>query len=364
MSTINGTPEYVPKPKSHPRRSAEAHAYALRVRDGTGNLFDTNGSTQNGNSSPRGGVRLPTEEAKRNYAMNKGCMSEMMGGVSKNGDSAHAMPTKTEGFRTAESNKGEAMRTLMGKYGEIDLSDRPIPKLKGEDAQHYAERNHGTLGILFHNYGNENVPDNPPVQRLGHGADENAKKHLGSDMGPLLRMEGEKTVHTTKLQKLHQESQNGSWDEIPPPSRIRPEAEEILARYNNSAMREIMGMGNDTTVNGGTTTTTNNNNNHHHHYNHSSSSSSNKSNHKSTQRAYSGVMTERNGNFLNGYNNSGANNTVSRGRVSPSRTKPEAMEYFNKNKHSEVGAIMRGEPLPATPNSRKVNRNLVRSEEW
>lgn len=357
----------MPKPKNHPRRSAEAHAYALRVRDGTGNLFDTNGTAQNGSGSPSGGVRLPTAEAKRNYAMNKGCMSEMMGGVPKNGDTTHPVPT--EGFRTAESNKGEAMRTLMGKYGEIDLSDLPIPKLKGEDAQHYAERNHGTLDILFHNYGNENVPDNPPVQRLGSGADANAKKHLGAGMGPLLRMEGEKITHNTKVHKLHQESQSGSWDEVPPPSRIRPEAEEILSRYNNSAMKEIMGMnsgsddlGNDM-VNGSANspsnpTTTPISKQHHHHNNH-------KGSHHKSRRPVSGVMTERNGNFLNGYNSGGANNNnVIRGRVSPNRTKPEAMEYFNKNKHSEVGAIMRGEPLLTIPNDRKVNRNLLRSEEW
>lgn len=58
ISAINGT-EYKPKSKQHLRRTAETQAYALRVRRGTGNLFGTS-NTQNGDASPRGGVRLRT----------------------------------------------------------------------------------------------------------------------------------------------------------------------------------------------------------------------------------------------------------------------------------------------------------------
>ncbi|XP_014767567.1 uncharacterized protein LOC106867264 isoform X1 [Octopus bimaculoides] len=347
MSAMNGT-EYKLKSKNHPRRSAEAQAYALRVRDGTGNLFGTS-NTQNGDASPRGGVRLRTAEAKRNYDLNKGCMAEVMGGGLSSSENQPPVVNQSESFRTAESNKGEAMRNLMDKYGELDIIDRPIPKLKGEDAQHYADRNHGTVDILFHNYGNnENIPNPPVAQRLGQGALENAKKSLGAEMGPLLRMEGEKPVANVKYSRLHQESKNASyrwnrhrkglsWDEIPPSTRLRPEGEQIVARYNNGAMKEIMGMNENNTNHSGTN-----------------------SEHRSSPKVNGQPHYERNGNFLNGYS---CGHT--RGHVSPTRTKPEAIEYHNKNKHSEVGAIIRGEPLPATPSGRKItNRNLVRSEEW
>ncbi|GAB1601026.1 uncharacterized protein LOC115216716 isoform X2 [Argonauta hians] len=338
-SNVNGK-DYTPRSKTHPRRSAEAQAYALRVRDGTGNLFgSSNGHT--GDTSPMGkGARLPTAEAKRNYDLNKGCMTEVMAGI-KNCENHSLSGNQNESFRTAESNKGEAMRTLMDKYGEMNIMERPVPKLKGEDAQHYADRNHGSLDMLFHNYGNiENIPD--VVPRYGHSGEENAKKNHGTEMGTLLRMEGEKEVADVKYSRLHQQSNNASWDEIPPSSRLRPDGELIVARYNNGAMKEIMGQNMN-------------------------------SNHKGSQQNYFKPSSnsykrqshhlERNGNFLNGYT-SGSATTPSRGHVSPTRTKPEAVEYHNKNKHSEVGAIIRGEPLPVSPNRRTTNRNLIRSEEW
>ncbi|GAB1600742.1 uncharacterized protein LOC115216716 isoform X2 [Argonauta hians] len=221
-----------------------------------------------------------------------------------------------------ESNKEGPMRTLMDEYGEVHIIERRVPKLKGGEAKSYAAKNHGNLGMLFHSYdNNNNIKVMPP--RYGHSGEENAKKNRGTEMGVLLRMEGEKEVANVKYSRLHQQSSNASWDEIPPSPRLRPEGELIVTRFKHCAMKEILGQNSNSNKKGIQQN-----------YYQSSFNSYKKQSHH----------IDKNDHFQNGYT-SGSPTT---------RSDSHLVEYHNKNKYSEAGAIIRGEPYLFLPRKELV----------
>ena len=207
MTTINGEYFPSPTPKAHPRIKPEAASYAERNRGNLERWFDY--SDNDSYQSPRPGGRSVTTEGRANAELNKGSMNKIMGGyadppVQRN---VHPRAVKGDALDIANQNKGGAMKDLIDNYGKMDVTDgHSAPKVHGDDALEYAERNHGTMDKLMNNYGNL-TPDHPPPQKLSYGGEEVAAKHTGAGMGPLLRMEGEKTPKEPKQGKLHQQSQ-------------------------------------------------------------------------------------------------------------------------------------------------------------
>lgn len=198
MTTVNGV--YTPSPKPHPRRTPEAERYALRDRDATESWFDPKEGEVY--VSPRPVERLQTEDAKRNAATNKGCMPDLMGGYADPVSVRAIHPRRPQANGTTE---GGAMRNLMDNYGNLGLSDRPVQRVKGGEAEENATRNHGTVDHLLNNYSNSSdSPQRPHVQDNG----EEDRDPRGAGMGALLRMEGTKTPRDGNVGRVHQESQD------------------------------------------------------------------------------------------------------------------------------------------------------------
>ena len=59
----------------------------------------------------------------------------------------HPRAVKGEAAEIAESNKGGGMKNLLENYGNLSLEERNGPKVKGDEASEYAERNHGSVSI-------------------------------------------------------------------------------------------------------------------------------------------------------------------------------------------------------------------------
>lgn len=62
---------------------------------------------------------------------------------------------------------------------------------------------------IINNYGVVTPPERP-APKVSYGGQDNLDKAQGAGMGPLLRMEGNKTPREPKQGRLHQESQGGS----------------------------------------------------------------------------------------------------------------------------------------------------------
>lgn len=233
--------EYVPSPRPHPRLRPEGAMYAERNRGTMERWFDYSDNINN-YSSPRPGEKLRSDTARKIAETNKGVMNEMMGGypdpVIKSTIQSRAVTG--EAVDIAESNKGKGMKNLMDNYGNLSLEEeRKGPKVKGEEANEYAERNHGSMDHIINNYGVV-TPKDPPPHKLTQRGQKNLEKASGADMGPLLRMEGNITSKEPKQGVLHRESDTGGWDEVPPAHRIRPDGEGIAIKNSSDSMFDIM----------------------------------------------------------------------------------------------------------------------------
>lgn len=206
MTTVDG--EYIPSPtpKPHPRVKPEASSYAERNRGNMERWFDYSGNDNY--ESPRPIGRAVTNEGKRNADLNKGSMSELMGGYADPVPQRviHPRAVKGEAAEIAEQSKGGAMKNLIDNYGKMSVDTPLAPKVHGNEAEEYAEKNHGTVNNLMNNYGHL-TPEAPPAQKVSYGGEDVAEKYKGAGMGPLLRMEGQKTPHEDKQGTLHKESQ-------------------------------------------------------------------------------------------------------------------------------------------------------------
>lgn len=57
----------------------------------------------------------------------------------------HPRAVKSEAASIAEANKGGDMKNLLEEYGNLEVADKPAPRIKGSEANEYAERNHGNV---------------------------------------------------------------------------------------------------------------------------------------------------------------------------------------------------------------------------
>ncbi|PVD18464.1 hypothetical protein C0Q70_21013 [Pomacea canaliculata] len=241
MSVNGSSPgEYVPSPRPHPRLRPEGAAYAERNRGNMERWFDYSDNVNN-YTSPRPGERLRTDTARKIAEVNKGCMDEMMGGYADPPiqRQIHPRGIKPEATAIAEANKGDGMRVVLEDYANLDIHEPTGPKVHGAEAKEYADRNHGQVDHIINNYGVV-TPTAPPPPKVGLGGQDNLEKAQGAGMGPILRMEGNKTPHEPKIGRLHQESQDGGWDEVLPASRTRPEAENIAIKNSNDSMYGLL----------------------------------------------------------------------------------------------------------------------------
>ena len=64
--------------------------------------------------------------------------------------SIHPRAVKPEALENAESNNGSGVKNLIENYGQLSLdNEHPLPKVKGEEAKEYSERNHGRVSTFF-----------------------------------------------------------------------------------------------------------------------------------------------------------------------------------------------------------------------
>lgn len=193
-------------------------------------------------------ARLRSEEARGNALKNRGSMADSMTGYANPPPerTIHPRGVKPEAAQIAAGNAGDGMKNLIENYGNLGVSDRPAPKVKGSEAEEYLERQHGSTKVLLNHYSTDPIPatELPKQPRLGFGGEEIADKHKGENMGPLMRLEGKKTPREPKVSRLHQTSNGGGWDEIPPHNRMRPEGEDIAHKNSLDSMGEILAQDN------------------------------------------------------------------------------------------------------------------------
>lgn len=318
MTTENGVYTPSPTPKPHPRVKPEAEEYANRNRGGMDKWFDY--SQTDGYESPRPVERLRTDDARRNANTNKGSMNELLGGYADPPmqRKLHPRIVKGDAAETAQNNKGGAMKSLFEDYGNLSVEAKPPPKVKGDDAEEYAVRNrNGKMDTLINHYGTL-PPEDKPAPKVYYGGEEVAEKYKGAGMGPLLRMEEGPSHQDPRISKLHQASEGPGWDENPPAYRTRPEAEDIAEKNAETNLDKLM-------------------------------------------RGEVQPPTVRTPKQPLHMQESETLPTV----TSPQRTRPEAMNNFQRNQNgSEMAAIMRGEQTADSSMPKKMNRNLLRSENW
>ena len=211
MSTVNGEYTPSPTPKPHPRIKPEAASNAERNRGNVERWFDY--SQNESYESPRAQGRSVTTEGQMNADLNKGSMNKIMGGYADPPVQRNIHPRGVQGDAVdiANQNKGAGMKDLIDNYGRLDVADgNHAPKVHGDDALEYAERNRGTVNNLMNNYGNL-TPDQPPPHKVGYGGEEVAARHTGAGMGPIMRMEGERSPMEPRQGMLHQQSQGAGY---------------------------------------------------------------------------------------------------------------------------------------------------------
>ncbi|XP_005108192.1 uncharacterized protein LOC101847611 [Aplysia californica] len=201
-------------------------------------------SHENGLTAPKPEARLRSDAARDNAMKNRGSMSDNMKGYANPAveRSVHPRAVKGEAEANAVGSKGGNMRNLMENYGNLEISPRPGAKVKGWEAEEYKEREQGSTKVLLNHYSTDPVPasEMPPAPRLGLGGEEVAEKHRGEQMGPLMRLEGNKTPREPKVGRLHQTSTGSGWDEIPPQHRMRPEGEGIAQKNSSDSINDII----------------------------------------------------------------------------------------------------------------------------
>ncbi|KAK3092791.1 hypothetical protein FSP39_007272 [Pinctada imbricata] len=307
-----------PDEEVHNRVKPEAEEYALRNRGAMDKLFD---QSQNQNYySPRPGERLRTEEAKKVAEVNKGVMGECMGGYADPPmkRTLHPRAVSSEAAEMAEKGRGGAMRNLIVNYGKMDLDyDSQGPKVKGYEAEENAERNKGVVSKLMNNYADVPTPVYPEPA-VYYGGEEVKEMYQGKGMGPMLRMEGHVEQREPKISKLHQTSQGPGWDEDPPHVRSRPESDAVADRYHHQ--------------------------------------------HEQNLRVIDMQAPPPTDRPVHVPQHLQVSETP-RPQTSPVRTRPEARQFYMKNNSSEMGSIISGQ-CQQTTTPKKVNRMMMRSEDW
>ncbi|VDI04649.1 Hypothetical predicted protein [Mytilus galloprovincialis] len=293
--------------------NSEAEQNAMRGRGRIDQYFDQENNRNY--SSPRPQGRAVTGDSEKFAEINKGCMSEFMQGYADPPveRKVHPRGVKGEAAETAQNNKGGAMRNLIENYGTMNVNDQPQPKVKGYEAEENAERNKGSLNKLLNTY--VLTPGTPPAPKVYYEGQAIQEKYQGKGMGPMMRQEGERSVREPKISKLHQRSEGPGWDEDPPAVRMRPEAEQIAAKYTETQLDKVV-------------------------------------------RGEVAPPTVRDTKVPRHLKEA----ETPRPQTSPLRTRPEAMANYQKHRSSEMGSILRMESTSVnTP--RKYNRNM-RSEDW
>lgn len=198
----------------------------------------------NAQADPKPEARLRSDAARDNALKNRGSLGENMGGYANPPAERvlHPRAVKPEAQANAGGHQGGSMKNLMENYGNLEVSPRPGPKVKGSEAEEYKQREQGSTKILLDHYSTDPIPavEQPPPPRLGHGAAEIADKHTGEKMGPLMRLEGKSSPREPKVGPLHQTSSGNSWDEIPPQHRMRPEGEDIAKKNSADSIGDIL----------------------------------------------------------------------------------------------------------------------------
>ncbi|XP_055867727.1 uncharacterized protein LOC106057156 isoform X1 [Biomphalaria glabrata] len=224
---------------ANPRVHVEGREYYERNHKSS----DWFGHDNSVTSDPKPEARLRSDAAKENALKNRGCMNENMQGYANPPlvRNIHPRGVKGDAKDIAEGNKGDGMKNLIENYGNLEVSARPNPKVKGADAEEYLQRQHGSTKVLLDHYSTDPIPASelPPKPRLGIGAEEIAEKHKGEKMGPLMRLEGTKTPREPKQGRLHQQSVGSGWDEIPPQNRMRPEGENIAQKNSADSINDL-----------------------------------------------------------------------------------------------------------------------------
>ena len=135
-------------------------------------------------SSARPAPRVKAE-AQATFEKNKGVMSDCMGGYPGPAAQHSQKRVRPEASEIAEKNKG-SVATVMTNPQSLPQSSRH-PRVKAEAAE-YAERNKGTLGSLMGGYSEMEISSKPAPRLKTQQAEEIAERNKGS-LGPVLRME-------------------------------------------------------------------------------------------------------------------------------------------------------------------------------
>ena len=136
-------------PRSGPRIKPEAAANAAKNR---GMMQD---SMEGYLDTPRKrGVRRVKPEAEGVAHKNKGSMDQLIGNYGNLTPSArtNSKAVHGDGVQIAQKGKNSEMQNLIGSYGQLEISGRPVPRLQSSEAHANARKWQGEAGSVI--YGN------------------------------------------------------------------------------------------------------------------------------------------------------------------------------------------------------------------
>lgn len=173
------------------RTRPEGRANAEKNAGSLGPFFDQQKNRDY--NSPRPQPRLPTNAAQTVADRNKGVMDGVLSKPEyKNPVFKKAVQPRGAGTSAAQEvaqrNKGSSAKDVIGT-SSMKPEPPPAPRVTAGGEQ-YAERNKGSVGSLFTNYGQRGPPDQAPAMRTRPGAAEaNAAKYRGSDFFKVIQQD-------------------------------------------------------------------------------------------------------------------------------------------------------------------------------
>ena len=187
--TKSTIPEYDPNstyssPRSAPRVRPEAVDNYLRNR-GSLNIGDWAQQSHDW-QSPRPAPKVKYDVAQQAYNRNRGCMSELLTGYWENPPVIRKGPRITkEAYGNFLKNKGSLTNLCYNNYGKNVESETHQPKVQYEGKSNL-EKNQGSMGNLFRNYGYAPLSARP-VPRVKFEGVNNMEANRGSSIDKTLK---------------------------------------------------------------------------------------------------------------------------------------------------------------------------------
>ncbi|CAF1398258.1 unnamed protein product [Rotaria sordida] len=119
-------------------------------------------------------------DALRNYTKSRSSTPNLIDGNFQPSDSQYGLRVKKEGRANYERNHNTEMKALLENYGKLSLPIPPVPNTQGELATNlFYTHQEGQIGPILNSYGRTSATPRPIPHVKGFDAEMNLQKGLG-----------------------------------------------------------------------------------------------------------------------------------------------------------------------------------------